>query len=99
VGPPQPTNYGPDDFFPIFNMAMTNNTGDYSGLDYLDWVAGQGSSASPYTNEFVLMDLIAIPVGRFNDPTMLWSFPPENWNTTGALAVPSYRVRGQVDQT
>jgi hypothetical protein len=92
VGPPQPTNYGPNDFFPIFEMAMTNVTGDTLGYDYLDWVAGQGSSSSPYTNDFVLMDLLAIPVGRFNDATTLGIYPAENGNSTGALAVPSYRV-------
>jgi hypothetical protein len=92
VEDPQPTNYGPNDFFPIFDMAMTNYVNDSTGLQYIYWVASQGSSSSPYTTSFILMDLLAIPVGRFNDPTYWGFYPEENQGTTGALAIPLYRV-------
>jgi hypothetical protein len=88
VGTPQPANYTPNDFFPFFNMAGTNETGgDYTG--YIDHIATQQDSSDPYTNTFILM---AIPIALFNNASWNYTFPDENWNTTGSLALPSYRV-------
>lgn len=91
LGMPQPTHYGPDDFFPFFDMAMTNETGDISGLNYVTWVSSQHST-SPYENQFVLMYFMAIPIGQFDGATFWGIYPSENKNTSGSLAVPSYRV-------
>ena len=92
---PEPTDYGPSDFFPIFDMAMNtdyNLTGDTTGLDYIYYVAGQGSADTQYDAQMLLRQFIAVPVGIFNNPTFSGTYPSGNLNTTGALAVPAYRV-------
>jgi hypothetical protein len=95
---PEPTDYAPSDFFPIFDMAMkrmnTNQTltGDTTGLDYIYYIASQVSGDTQYDAQMLLRQLIAVPVGIFNDPTYIGSYPSGNLNTSGALAVPAYRV-------
>ena len=59
---PEPTDYGPSDFFPIFDMAMNtdyNLTGDTTGLDYIYYVAGQGSADTQYDAQMLLRQFIA----------------------------------------
>jgi hypothetical protein len=99
LGTPEPTYYTPGDFFSFFIMAMTNVTGSDVGQYYLTWAAGYESfvdqnygSNDPYVNSFFLMDLMAVPVGQFNDPAFWAIYPAENHNTTVSLAVLSYRV-------
>ena len=87
LGNSQPVHYSPNDFFAFFNVA-----GDGSDLGDIEWVATQQDSSDPYENWFILMAMMTIPVARFNDATFWGSFPPENLNTTGSLAVTSYRV-------
>lgn len=103
LGIPEPTHYTPGDFFSFFVMAMTNVTDNDVGLYYISWVAGysdfvdeQYGSSDPYVNSFFLMDLMAVPVGQFNDPAWWATYPPENHNSTGSLAVPSYRVLSHI---
>ena len=89
---PEPTDYGPGDFFPIYDMAMANNSDVGTGIDYLSWVTGQVFIDSTYDLQMLLMQLISVPVGIFNDPTFLNTYPPENHNVSGSLSSPSYRV-------
>jgi len=92
LGTPQPTNYGPEDFFPIFDMAMSNATDNAAGIQYVFWIASQGNTDTQYDAQFLLRQLIAVPVGIFNDPTFWGIYPDANLLTTGNLATPSYRV-------
>lgn len=87
VGTPQQVHYSPNDFFAFFNVA-----GDGSDLGDIEWVAVQQDSSDPYANWFILMAMMTIPVARFNDATFSGYYPDENLNTTGSLAVTSYRV-------
>src|SRR5437762_3101718 len=75
LGTPQPTHYDPNDDFAFFQMAVT---GDVTGLEYVNWIASQQDPNDPYDNQFILMDLIAVPVGIFNDPTFWGIYPAEN---------------------
>ena len=92
LSPPEPTSYGPNHFFPIFDMAMANDTDDTTGLEYLYWIAGQGNNDTQYDAQMLLRQLIAVPVGIFNDPTFWGTYPNANLNTVGSLSLPSYRV-------
>jgi hypothetical protein len=91
VGTPEPANCTPNDFFPFFDIAGLNNS-NRSDLGGMEWVVTQDDWSDPYTNAFILMAMIAIPIARFNDATSYGDYPDENCNTTGALAMPSYRV-------
>lgn len=91
VGTPEPANYTPNTFFPFFEVAGLNNS-NLSDLGGMEWVVTQQDWSDPYTNSFILMAMIAIPIALFNDGSWYENYPNENWNTTGALALPSYRV-------
>jgi hypothetical protein len=89
---PESTNYGPTDFFPIYDMAMANDTDSTTGLDYLYWIAQQVLNDYPYDLRLLLMQLISVPVGIFNDASYWGLYPQENQNVRAFLASPSYRV-------
>jgi len=91
VGTPEPANYTPSTLFPFFNVAGLNHS-DRSDLSMMKWVVTQNDLSSPYDNDFILMAMIAIPVAFFNDAAWYGAYPDANCNTTGALAMPSYRV-------
>jgi len=91
VGTPEPANYTPQTFFPFFDVAGLNQS-DLSDLGMMEWVVTQNDWGDPYANDFILMAMIAIPIALFNDASWNGDFPDENCNTTGALAMPSYRV-------
>jgi len=97
-GPLQPTHYGPSDFFPIFDMAMSNITDDNSTSWYISFVAGQATSGyvGLYDSWFTLISMLTIPVAQFNNPRLSGIYPPGNMKASGSLAVPSYRVFGSV---
>ena len=91
VGTPEPANYTPSTFFPFFEVAGLNHS-NRSDLGGMEWVVTQNDWTTPYDNDFILMALLAIPVALFNNAAWYGDYPDENCNTTGALAVPSYRV-------
>ena len=90
-GPPNPTHYGPDDFFPIFDMAMSTQH-NAVGVSYIQWIANQLEFDANYDAQFLLRQLFAVPIGIFNDPFYGLPYPEQNQLTQGSLAVPSYRV-------
>lgn len=63
------------------------------------YVADQVFSDAPYDAQMLLRQFIAVPVGIFNDPSYRGTHPNENLNTSGALAIPTYRVDFATDQT
>lgn len=90
---PMPANYGPNDFFPIFDMACTNETGDPEALHYLYFVAADPVPGDPNDNQFMLMSFMTVPVKEFNDQRLLRILDnPENANSVALMAKPSYRV-------
>jgi hypothetical protein len=64
---PEPTSYTPNDFFPIYDTAMSTNTSDTTGNDYIWFVAGQAGVDDPYDGQMLLRQFIAVPMGTFND--------------------------------
>jgi len=40
----------------------------------------------------LLRQFIAVPVGLYNEPTLLGTYPAENQNVTGYLGIPAYQV-------
>lgn len=91
VGPPQATNYSPNDFFPIFDMA-TNYSVTTTGLDYMFYLAGQVPGDTPYDTQMSLMQFIAVPVGIFHIVQWGLNYPEANLNSTAILSIPAYRV-------
>lgn len=98
LGPPLPTNYTPENFFPIFDAA-NNYSNDDTPLDYIYWVSNQALNDTQYDAQMLLRQFIAVPVGLFNDPFFWRLYPPENLNTTGSLSIPTYRVSIIVNQS
>ena len=74
-------------------MALRLDLNDSTPLDYLWYVSVQGGSDTAYDGQMLLRQFISVPVGIFNNPTYNNTFPSENLNTSGALAIPTYRVR------
>lgn len=79
LGTPQPANYTPNDFFPFFNVVGTNATGGDSYIGYINHITSQQDPGDHYTNSFVLMAMIAIPVALFNDAS--WFLQEHKWRS------------------
>ena len=94
--PPNPTRYGPDDFFGIFDMAMTTQH-NAIGLSYINWIAYQLHFDTNCDAQFLPRQSFAVPVGLFNNAFYGYPFPEENRFTQDSLAVPSYRVTPHFD--
>jgi len=93
ISPPEPVDYNVTDFFPIYNFAM-NFTATPVILSYIKSVASQVNLAGNdvYPVQQLLRQFIAVPVGLYNEPTLLGTYPAENQNVTGYLGIPAYQV-------
>lgn len=91
---PVPANYGLNDFFPIFDIAGTNVTGDPVALQYLYFIAARPVPGDPNDNQFLLMSFMAVPIKEFNNQRLLDNIQdnPDNANSAALLSKPSYRV-------
>jgi len=92
ISPPEPVDYNVTDFFPIYNFAM-NFTSTPVILSYIKSVASQVNLAGNdvYPVQQLLRQFIAVPVGLYNEPTLLGTYPAENQNVTGYLGIPAYQ--------
>lgn len=92
IDTPIPAIYDPAaDFFPIYNRAMDTTLSSVT-IDYITTVATQVLFGDVYTVQALLKQLIAVPVGLYNDPVSLGIYPTENQYVSGYLGNPTYRV-------
>jgi hypothetical protein len=100
----EPVNYGPEDFFPIFDAVFTVNLAEpgwniSTQLAFLTKTWGYFSSRVDYTLQTAsddgltkLRSLFAVPVLRFNNAQYGGPLPNDLSNSTVSLAKVSYRV-------